>query len=73
MHPFDFHSPQECRLLADWYERLASLEPPEGIAPWGWYHPIAAESSDSLWMLGSRLPGEQTCPRSVFLASWRVL
>lgn len=51
-----FHSPEECRLLADWRERLASLAPPEGIAPWNENQPIAAETSDRLWMLAQYLP-----------------
>jgi hypothetical protein len=56
--PFDFRSPEECRLLTDWYERLAELDPPWGIAPWGSYPLIAAESDERLWMLARYLPDE---------------
>ena len=53
-----FHSPEECRLLADWRERLAYLAPPEGIAPWGENPPIAAETDDRLWILAPYLQDE---------------
>jgi hypothetical protein len=76
LHPFDFRSPEECRLLTDWYERLISLTPPEGIVPWGEYPLIAAESDERLWMLVRQLPDEHN-PDDVLLSfdgqSWQVL
>ncbi|RLC98583.1 MAG: hypothetical protein DRI77_04740, partial [Chloroflexi bacterium] len=54
----EFRSPEECRLLADWRKRLASLAPPKGIAPWGENPPIAAESDNHLWMLAHYIPDE---------------
>ena len=53
-HPFTFHSPAECRLLSDWYERLYSLPTPEGITSWDGRSPIAADSNDRFWMLAPR-------------------
>jgi hypothetical protein len=53
---WEFRSPEECWLLAAWRERLASLAPPEGIAPWGENPPIAAETGDRLWVLARHFP-----------------
>jgi len=71
-----FHSPQECRLLTAWQQRLASAPPPEGVAPWGEHPPIAAESQDHVWLLAERLP-DQPEPHQVLLGfdgqTWQVL
>ncbi|MBN1979862.1 MAG: hypothetical protein JW918_20910 [Anaerolineae bacterium] len=74
--PFDFRSPEECRLLTGWYENLSSMIPPEGIVPWGEYPLIAAESNERLWMLARHLPDEGE-PYDALLSfdgqSWQVL
>ncbi|MFL7791685.1 MAG: two-component regulator propeller domain-containing protein [Anaerolineae bacterium] len=76
MHPFGFRSTGECRLLNDWYERLAELNPPWRIAPWGNYPLIAAESDERLWMLARYLPDENK-PYDALLSfdgqRWQVL
>jgi hypothetical protein len=73
-----FQSPEECRLLAAWRERLAALPPPEGIAPWweGVPRSIAAETADRIWVLARHLPDEPK-PDDALLSfdgqNWQVL
>jgi len=50
-----FGSPEECRLLAAWRDRLASLTLPEGVVMED-TSLIAAETSDRLWVLTRRWP-----------------
>jgi streptogramin lyase len=56
-----FRSSEECRLLEFWRGRLALESPPEGIASWTGYEPIAAESDERLWVLAR---GQSDNPRS---------
>ncbi|MDY7078140.1 MAG: hypothetical protein SXV54_14590 [Chloroflexota bacterium] len=71
-----FSSPEEHRLLAAWREQLASLSPPEGIAPWEVNQPIAAEGNDRLWVL-ARSPSDNPRHYDVLLSfdgrNWRML
>lgn len=51
---FDFRSPEECRLLAGWYDRLRTELDPPGATVSGYHYPLmAAESDERLWMLPS--------------------
>jgi len=73
-----FQSPEECRLLAAWRERLATLPPPEGTAPWGEgaQRHIAAESGDRVWMLVQHLPDKPKRDDALLSfdgQSWQVL
>jgi ligand-binding sensor domain-containing protein len=53
----EFHSPEECRLLADWRGQRISLALSEDFVPWG-ENPLIAKTDDHLWMLARYLPGE---------------
>jgi len=73
-----FRSPEECRLLASWRERLATLPPPRGFAPWGDIpsHFIAAETTDRVWAL-TRHPADEPKPYDALVSfdgrTWQVL